>query len=451
MALFVLASVPLIGAGLSAYRVGDAPVIEIGHNLPAIGKATLITVLVTEPKRGVHALEVKFVQGKKSRTVKQQGFATKPAWMLWGGAPSPVQVELTVGADSIPDIDVGEGTIEVTAYAAETWMFAPAPVQRKLTLPVRLVPPTLEVTSDHIYVAQGGCEAVTYRVSETSIKDGVKAGNWFFPGYPVPGGKKDERFALFAVPYDMDSDDDVRLYAADDVGNEIALPFVDSFARRPYKTDTINVSDRFMETVVPRIMAQSPKFKDRGGLLANYVAINNEMRTANAQRLIELAQASKREFFWNQVFVQMSAQVYASFADRRGYQYEGREVDRQYHLGFDLASTKRAPIPAANPGLVVLAEYFGIYGNAVVIDHGHGLLTLYGHLSSIDVKVGDKVERGQEIGRTGATGLALGDHLHFTVLLHGLAVRPLEWWDDAWITNRIAAKLGDTLKYVKAE
>ncbi len=107
--------------------------------------------------------------------------------------------------------------------------------------------------------------------------------------------------------------------------------------------------------------------------------------------------------------------------------------------------TARAEVGAANGGVVVLARYFGIYGNAVVIDHGYGLMSLYGHLSSLSVQEGQSVARGDVVGRSGATGLAGGDHLHFTMLLHGLSVNPREWWDATWIRNRIESKLGDAL------
>jgi murein DD-endopeptidase MepM/ murein hydrolase activator NlpD len=100
-------------------------------------------------------------------------------------------------------------------------------------------------------------------------------------------------------------------------------------------------------------------------------------------------------------------------------------------------------VPAANGGRVLLAEYFGIFGNCVVLDHGYGLMSLYGHLSSIDVREGQAVERGQAVGRTGQTGLAGGDHLHFGILLQGNPVTPVEWWDDHWLEDRLSRKLGD--------
>ena len=121
--------------------------------------------------------------------------------------------------------------------------------------------------------------------------------------------------------------------------------------------------------------------------------------------------------------------------------YDGREVDEQVHLGFDLASTANATIEAANRGRVLFADVLGIYGNCVIVDHGMGLQSLYAHLSSFDVAVGQMVEKDQSLGRSGRTGLAGGDHLHFTMLVHGQPVNPVEWLDPHWIEDRIRRKL----------
>ena len=142
-----------------------------------------------------------------------------------------------------------------------------------------------------------------------------------------------------------------------------------------------------------------------------------------------------------------NAAVKGNFADRRAYLAAGIQVDTQDHLGFDLASLKGAPVQAANAGTVVLARYFGVFGNCVIVDHGFGLMSLSAHLSTMAVKPGDRVTRGQELGRTGATGLAGGDHLHFTMLLHGLAITPVEWWDAHWIQDRLKLKLADALPW----
>ena len=99
------------------------------------------------------------------------------------------------------------------------------------------------------------------------------------------------------------------------------------------------------------------------------------------------------------------------------------------------------PIVAANNGKVVLADYLGIYGNCVILDHGLGVQSLYAHLSSIDVKPGDNVDKAQPLGRSGMTGLAGGDHLHFTMLVGGYPVNPVDWWSTQWMEDRVLRKI----------
>jgi murein DD-endopeptidase MepM/ murein hydrolase activator NlpD len=287
-----------------------------------------------------------------------------------------------------------------------------------------------------------------YDVGPSSVRDGVEAGERFFPGYPLPGGPETRRFALFAWPYDLDESSVIRLVAVDDVGNLARVSFLDKTFPRPPARDIIPVSDRFMQMVVPPILAQTPELRDKGDLLQNYVQINNDLRRANAETITALAASSVPSFLWNAEFASLpNSAVRSSFADHRTYVYQGAEVDTQDHLGYDLASTAQASIPSAGDGQVVLARYLGIYGNAVVIDHGYGLMSLYGHLSSFAVTEGDVVTRGQSIGRTGTTGLAAGDHLHFTMLLQGLPVDPKEWWDAHWIRDRLKNKLGAALPF----
>ncbi|HEX4170027.1 MAG TPA: M23 family metallopeptidase, partial [Bryobacteraceae bacterium] len=104
--------------------------------------------------------------------------------------------------------------------------------------------------------------------------------------------------------------------------------------------------------------------------------------------------------------------------------------------------TRNMPVTAANSGRVIFADRLGIYGNCVILDHGYSLQTLYGHMSRIDVKVGDMVTKEQHLGVSGATGMAFGDHVHFSMLIAGIQVNPIEWWDEHWIKDRILSKIG---------
>ncbi len=125
----------------------------------------------------------------------------------------------------------------------------------------------------------------------------------------------------------------------------------------------------------------------------------------------------------------------------RNYVYHGKKIDRQVHLGFDLSDVQNGPVKAANDGRVVWANNLGIYGSCIVLDHGYGLQSIYGHLRELDVKEGDIVQKGQKMGIAGETGLAGGVHVHFSMQIDGVQINPREWWDEHWIRDRILSKL----------
>lgn len=439
----------LVLAARGGFRAGPAPEIVIAPAAKAIGARTGVTVTAAEPVRGLTGVKVEFVQGDRAETLVAKTYTPASAWAFWGSKTDSDAIKFELGREVQKNLKQLPATIRVTATRAPSWLRHPDPVVEELVLPVRLTPPSLAVVSTFTYVNQGGCEAVVYRVGESCVKDGVRAGNWFFPGFPLPGGGPQDRFALFAVPYDLGDVSRVKLIAEDEVGNAASASIIDKFFPRPLHRDTIPLDDAFLGKVVPSILSQTPELTDKGDLLANYLQINRELRKTDNAQLVELAKNSQPRFLWTRPFQAMgSTKVMATFADRRSYVYRGDTVDQQDHLGLDMAGLSRAPVPAANDGVVVLARFFGIYGNAVVIDHGYGLMSLYGHLSAVDVKEGQTVTRGQILGRTGDTGLAGGDHLHFAILLQGLPVSPVEWWDAHWLTDRIARKLGRAFPYV---
>ncbi len=455
-AAFLKRLLALFGATLAVFvlllvfRPGAPPQIDIKTAASAIGRKTNVAAHISERDRGLSLVKAELVQGESVTLLEERRFTARPFWAFWGARTRETELRLTVGRDTVKDLKAGEAIVRVTATRPGTWLRHPVPAVKELRLPVRLTPPTLHVASSKHYVAQGGCEAVVYKVGETSMRDGVRVGEWFFPGQALPGGGKQDRFALFAVPYDMGDSNSIRLVAADDAGNEAEVAFIDQFFPRPMRTDTIQLTDGFLAKVVPEIMAQTPGFQDRGGPLPNYLAINGELRRANNGELATLAAKSTKRFLWSEPFQPLpGGQVMSNFADRRTYLRDGERVDQQDHLGFDLASTEKAQVPAANAGTVMLARYFGIYGNTVVLDHGYGLLSLYAHLSSFDVSEGQTVPRGAVLGRSGQTGLAGGDHLHFTMVLQGLPVTPVEWWDAHWLQDRLAGKLGAALPFGK--
>ena len=234
----------------------------------------------------------------------------------------------------------------------------------------------------------------------------------------------------------------MRLFAEDAAGNRSELPFVDLFKKAPPRTDTIDLDDAFLERVVPAIASQTPGFDASGSLLDQYLRINGDERRVVLAKIVNIAKDTQPAFLWRGAFLQLpDSQRRAGFAETRTYMYQGRAVDHETHLGLDLASTAHAPVPAANSGRVVFAGWLVLYGNAVIIDHGYGLMSLYGHMSEISVKPGETVAKGQELGHTGSTGLAGGDHLHLEIFVQGKSVDPLEWLDEHWIRDNIASKV----------
>lgn len=445
--ILLLLGVALALFGVVSFWPGHAPGVEVVPKLKGIGRRTPVEVKIDDVSR-VQAVRVEVVQGADKIEVVEKEYTPGPSWAFWR-SPKPESFTVEVGRDTVKGLRAGEATIRATAVRAGSLLRTPDPSVAEVKLPVRLSPPVLSLISTQHYTAQGGCEVVVYQVGESAVRDGVSAGAWWFPGFPLPGAPDARtRFALFAVPYDHATAGDVRLVATDEVGNESTQSFVDQFKPRPIHTDTIPLDDPFLSRVVPAILSQSPEVADQGDLLKSYLEINRNLRKKNAETLKELAKKSEAKFLWSEPFAPMAnAKITAAFADRRTYMYQDKPVDQQDHLGFDMASVERDAIRASNRGKVVLARYFGIYGNAVVIDHGYGLMSLYGHLSSIGVQEGQTVERNQEIGRSGKTGLAGGDHLHFTLLLQGLPVNPVEWWDAHWIRDRIVRKLGAGLPF----
>ncbi len=440
--LGVLVAALVAAGGVLWIRVGPEPVVTIGSDLPGIGPRTVVTSAARAGGRGLGSIRVELIQGEASLLLEERTHRPPGPFSLGGEPVAEATLEVEVGGESTPGLVEGEASVRVTVERPGTWLRRPRHAVAELALPVRLRPPELSAVRVVATPTQSGSGVLRYVVGASATDSGVEVGGYRFPGHPVPGADPRERFALFGVPYDSADPSPFRLVARDELGNETSARFLGEVEPSPLRSSTIRLSDAFMARVVPAIMSRAPELEDRGSLLDNYLMLNGELRRLNAARLVEVAASSAPRQLWSGPFRQMrNTQVMDQFATRRQYLYEGRVVDTQDHLGFDLASRVQDDVPAANSGVVVLTEYLGIYGATVVVDHGYGLQTLYSHLSRIDVEVGQEVETGQRLGLSGQTGLAGGDHLHFAVLLGGLPVNPIEWFDAGWIRDHVGAVL----------
>lgn len=428
--------------GLAMFWAGPSPELEITSDLPGIGPATSVHALVNEPRRGVGSVRLVLVQNGTTHLLAEESHTPRPFWKIWGHHEPSVVLKSVVGSGSHAGIKQGPALLRLSATRSPAWLRRPGPAVKELTLEVDLKAPGIELIRRPAGVRQGGSAVVVYSRDDDSVSDGVRIGDSWFPGSDVPD-QPGRRFTLFVAPLDLESEENILLVARDALGNEFSTPFVDDLGTRRVRRDSIRLSDGFFQKVVSEIRQRVDDLElPEDDLLQSYLIINRELRKANAETLRLLAAKTVDEFLWNRSFERLpGSKLMASFGDRRAYLYDGQEVDRQTHLGIDLASVKRSPVPAAADGVVAMAGYLGIYGNTVVVDHGFGLMSVYAHLTAAAVAVGDRVKRGEEIGRTGETGLAGGDHLHFSVLVHGQQADPNEWFDSRWIANHIEVPL----------
>lgn len=290
-------------------------------------------------------------------------------------------------------------------------------------------------------ITQGGTCLVLYQASSDTEESGIFVDDLFFPGFKAGGGAKEgDHVCYFTVPYYADKIPSIYLWAKDKADNRSTSTFYTHIRKRNFRQDRINISDRFLNKILPYFSYYpDPEKQDP---VSRYVRLNNELRKENHQKIMQLNERISPERLWDGVWLRMNnAATMAGFGDHRTYYYKGKKIDEQVHLGIDLASLANSPVEAANNGRVLFADRLGIYGLTVLLDHGQGLCSLYGHLNEINVAVNDDVKKGAIIGHSGQTGMAGGDHLHFSVLVHGIFVNPLEWWDPHWIKDNIDRKL----------
>jgi len=425
---------------------GAPPLITIAKPDRVVGQSGALEVVVEAPKARFTALSIALEQNGKSLPLYS---LNNPAGATVSNVDANhIRIARGVGKKDVAEIQQGAARIVVNATRPSFLDLRQLSSSASKDFQVRLEPPRISVLSTKHYVNLGGSEMVVYKASPADVLSGVRVGELEYRGFPLQGAAPDVHVAFFALMHDQPLNTRIEAFARDEVGNEVKAGFVDNVFPKPFKKSRIPLDNKFINRVVPEILEHSPELKitvpaqDSPEMLQAFLRINGELRTINANEIAAMTAKTAPEKLWDGPFVQLgNSQVEASFADHRTYLYEGKEVDQQTHLGFDLAVTAHVPVLAANNGIVLNASWLGIYGNCVIIDHGLGVQTLYGHLQSFDVKVGDKVTRGQQIGRSDSTGLAGGDHLHFTQLVGGRMVNPVEWWDAHWIADRIERKL----------
>ena len=410
------------------FAEGTPPRIIWDTSATHAGKQASFALEVTDKGRGLRNLMVLAVQGENRITLLDTAFP--PDQYAWSGA------------FALPEKGLRDGPLDIIIQATDRSLASlgagNSTVSRHQLL-YDATPPRIAVQSDAHNLNQGGAGLVVYTLSEEVASSGVLVEDVFFPGYRQASGVY---YCLFAIPYNVDpAGRHPALTATDLAGNTTRTGFFFHGNRRMFRRDTLNISDAFLENVMPQFQNAFP---DEDNLLDLYLLVNRELRAENIAFLQSLAETTAPSPLWNEVFLrQPRSAPRAGYADHRTYIYRGDVIDQQVHMGIDLASTANDPILTANRGTVIFTGDLGIYGQTVILDHGLGLHTLYAHLSQIQATEGAMLEKGDLLGRSGMTGLAAGDHLHFEVLVSGVSVNPIEWWDKQWLRHNFWSKTAE--------
>ncbi len=420
LTLLLLVFVVVLG-GFFFLRDKQAPNLTLTPESGPVSLQRAPLLVLEDPDTGLKSLQVTAIQGDRTVELLRAEFPR-------GTAEHRLELDLR-------SAELQEGAFRLEVRAGDHALLANR-LSRIFDLQYDPRPPVISVLTRAHNVNQGGAGLVLYRVNKEVERSGVEIGDLFFPGYLQEDGFY---ASLFTFPYNMtQAEFTPRVLAVDRAGNERRTGFFYHTNPRPPRQDRITISQAFLDSKMPEFQHLYPDTED---LLEVFLRVNRELRAQDLATVAEVSRQTASSPRWRGTFLRLpNAANRAGFNEQRDYFFGGRKIDRQTHLGIDLASVANAPIPAANHGTVVFADDLGIYGNCVIIDHGLGLQSLYSHLSTIDVAVGDRLERGAIIGRTGTTGMAVGDHLHFEVTVAGISVNPLEWWDPNWIRHNFTDK-----------
>jgi murein DD-endopeptidase MepM/ murein hydrolase activator NlpD len=405
---------------------GKKAQVKFAKPVAAIGTSTTISV-ETDDSVGVKAFSASVEQGGQTATVYEDKTVSAQKMRIYTFSAGKKQASF-----------LKEGAAKLIVKA-KTNDLRGATTTMTQDVQVELRPPTIVADSKQHYVNQGGMELVVLDAGGNWSDAGVHIANYTVGSFPMPGEPdgSPHRFSMFPFPWNVSAYAIPLAFARNGAGTEVTTTFWLKVFPKSFRSSDITLKDKDLTKVVGELDPDGT-----GSLVERFVKLNKDMRQTNTQQIYELRKKTVNKILWSGPFIPVKGTRESFFADRRSYYYNGKKVDEQVHLGYDLAQTNNVAVKAANSGRVIWADRLGIYGNCVIIDHGYSLQSLYGHMSRLMVKEGDMIQKEQQIGVSGATGMAFGDHVHFSMLIDGYQVDPKEWWDEHWIHDRILSKIG---------
>lgn len=427
-----LSSVLLAALGATVFvlffEMGQ-PVVDVEKIGDYIGRKGVIKYSAHDEKSGLRSITISCTQGELTKVLHAVTFPRTSSTGAIGPREDAGEVTFDTRDEGFKDGPMTV-TVEARDFSLWGWFTGNRTVVAK-DVKVDTEPPRVQLLHNEKYISPGGTGIAIYRLNEPGIVNGVSINGQFHPGFALADDDNGVYISYFALPYDADKIEAMAVKAVDQAGNETRVACTSILQKAVQKKDSISVSDGFLQEKLPEFQQHYPEMK--GDPVEMYLFANNVVRDRNNAKLSELCLTPQPKRLWHGSFSRMPGSSRAGFADHRTYFYQDKAIDNQVHLGMDIASTQRAEVHAANSGQVAFAGYLGIYGNLILIDHGQGIFSLYSHLSQMNVAPGETVDQKTVIGHTGLTGMAGGDHLHFSMLVNGVFVTPKEWWDQHWV------------------
>jgi len=391
---------------------------------------------------GVQAYKITFKSSKGESTLAHEQLID-PAKSL------KLEVEPPRSAFALKDNEV---TVSVEVRDASSWNFLKGnTVIKNYNILIDKRRPSTSIISNSYGIKKGGAALVIFKATDENLKEIYIETNTQKKFIPQTFYKEGYYISLIAWPITSDSFD-AKIIATDNAGNIKKTHIPLYLKAKRYRVSKIKITDQFL---AGKIADLAEEFQETQGVfdpIEQFKIINETVRAKNEKLIHKISSVVSKDqvddFSINKMYPLKNAKVVASFGDHRKYLYKGEVVSESYHLGLDLASNAMASIKPQNGGKIVFADYNGLYGNMPMLDHGLGLYTLYGHCSSVNVNIDEQTSAKADIANTGKSGYAMGDHLHFGVLVQGVEVRPEEWMDTQWIKLNITDVINESKKII---
>ncbi len=456
----ILALIPFLILGwqkvYSRYLENNPPHIELVNPPYGIGLETVeLEFEVVDSGAGIDEVVVRSDQGGKlttherfninsGRRVNRRRFSTELKSRQEGFAEGVV-------------------SLRITAFDRSFWSNK---TSRELVLKVDYQPPRLEPLSLQHNLTQGGAGLVIYRVFDGVKKftglSGVRLGNKEFPGFRAKRldsqfeNMPEIHFAFFAIPVESDPDNDkLEIFAKDFAGNIGTSSLNYRIRKSNYPRKQIEVSAEILESkkVLPVLYDKYVKLasvenpipaEKLSDLVERYKAVNVDYRAQTEVYLFNLLSKPKPERLWFGRFQRpLAGKVVRRFGTEQSFTFETLDAGSVINQGTAIHAGEKQPFASASDGIVVFAGELGAKGKTIVVDHGFGISTLYSNLSEIYTEEGARVIQGDVLGKVGWSGLLDPNVLNHEIRVHGVAVRPEEWWDSRWLKGHFENKVSN--------